>query len=51
MAVFCANLVGESGFSAAYVVDRDGRVLARAEASPGETPFLAPPASTFKAAD
>ncbi len=48
---FLRDLVGESGFSAAYVLDRDGRVLARAESSPGDTPFLAPPVSTFKAAD
>jgi two-component system nitrogen regulation sensor histidine kinase NtrY len=38
------------GFPAAYVLDRDGRVLARAEAeAPPE--FLAPPPSAFAAAD
>ncbi len=37
-------------FSAAYLLDHDGRILARAEA---ETPpaFLAPPATAFRAAD
>ena len=48
---YLRDLVAESGFSAAYVLDRDGRVLARAEPSVGGAPFLAPPSSTFKAAD
>ena len=47
---YLSQLVAESGFSAAYVLDRDGRVLARAEPSIGGAPFLVPPASTFKAA-
>jgi two-component system nitrogen regulation sensor histidine kinase NtrY len=38
------------GFPAVYLIDHDGRVLARAEvASP--PPFLAPPAATIDAAD
>ncbi len=48
---YLRDLVAESGFSAAYVLDRDGRVLARAEAAMGGAPFLVPPASTFRAAD
>ncbi len=49
---FLRDLVAESGFSAAYVLDRDGRVLARAEPQGGAAiPFLAPPLSTFTAAD
>ena len=48
---FLRDLVAESGFSAAYVLDHDGRVLARAEPFLDGPPFLAPPASTFKAAD
>jgi len=47
---YLRDLVAESGFSAAYVLDRDGRVLARAEAV-GGAPFLVPPTSTFKVAD
>jgi two-component system nitrogen regulation sensor histidine kinase NtrY len=38
------------GFSAAYLIDRDGRILARAEASDAP-PFVAPPPSSVKAAD
>ena len=48
---YLRDLVAESGFLAAYVLDRDGRVLARAEPSGGEAPYLVPPLSTFKAAD
>ncbi len=48
---YLRDLVADSGLSAAYVLDRDGRVLARAEPSVGGAPFLVPPASTFKAAD
>jgi two-component system nitrogen regulation sensor histidine kinase NtrY len=48
---YLRDLVAESGFSAGYVLDRDGRVLARAEPSVGGAPFLVPPTSTFKAAD
>ncbi len=46
---FLAAETQDNGFTAAYVIDRDGRVLARAEETP--TPFLAPPATSFKAAD
>jgi two-component system nitrogen regulation sensor histidine kinase NtrY len=38
------------GFPAAYLIDRDGRPLARAEA-PDAPHFVLPPASSFKAAD
>jgi two-component system, NtrC family, nitrogen regulation sensor histidine kinase NtrY len=48
---YLRDLVAESGFSAAYVLDRDGRILARAEPSVGAAPFLVPPLSTFKVAD
>ena len=47
---FLAGLAQENGFSAAYVLDRDGRVLARAE-MPNAPPFLAPPPSTYVATD
>ncbi|KQY26096.1 PAS domain-containing sensor histidine kinase [Caulobacter sp. Root1455] len=40
----------ENGFSAAYVLDRDGRILARAE-SDTAPPFLAPPPSSFRRTD
>ena len=40
----------ENGFSAAYVLDRDGRILARAE-DPDAPPFLAPPPSSFQWTD
>ena len=47
---FLASLVNFHGFTAGYLVDRDGRVLARAEAA--DAPALVmPPASSFKAAD
>ncbi len=47
---FLATLINFHGFSAGYLIDRDGRVLARAEA--GDAPSLVtPPASSFKAAD
>jgi two-component system nitrogen regulation sensor histidine kinase NtrY len=48
---FLGELVGESDFSAAYILDRDGRLLARAEPPAGDVAFLAPPRSTFAAAD
>ncbi len=48
---FLRDLTAEGGFSAAYVVDKDGRVLARAEPAGGGPPFLAPPADSFHAAD
>jgi two-component system nitrogen regulation sensor histidine kinase NtrY len=47
---FLAGLTKDNGFSAAYVLDRDGRILARAE-MPGAPPFLAPPPSTFQGTD
>jgi two-component system nitrogen regulation sensor histidine kinase NtrY len=48
---YLRDLVAESGFSAAYVLDRDGRVLARAEPLAGGPAFLVPPVRTFNAAD
>ncbi len=39
----------ERGFAAVYLVDGDGRILARAEA-PGAPNFLTPPRRTFEAA-
>jgi two-component system nitrogen regulation sensor histidine kinase NtrY len=48
---FLSELVGESDFSAAYILDPEGRVLARAEPPAGGAPFLVPPRSTFAAAD
>ena len=47
---FLAKAAAYHGFSAAYVIDRDGRILARAEASDAP-PFVLPPASSFQAAD
>ncbi len=47
---FLKDLAADNGFASAYLIDRQGRVLARAEPA-GDTPFLAPPPSTFKAAD
>lgn len=38
------------GFPAAYLIDREGRVLARVEA-PDAPPFVMPPESSFQAAD
>lgn len=48
---YLGDLTVESGFSSAYVLDRDGRLLARAEPPGGVAQFLAPPPQTFKAAD
>jgi two-component system nitrogen regulation sensor histidine kinase NtrY len=48
---FLRDLTAEGGFSAAYVIDRDGRVLARAEPASGTARFLAPPPASFHAAD
>jgi two-component system nitrogen regulation sensor histidine kinase NtrY len=45
---YLANLASYHAFPAAYLVDRDGRVLARAEEA---QPFILPPATAFKAAD
>ena len=47
---FLASLINFHGFSAGYLIDRDGRILARAEA-PDAPPLVTPPASNFKAAD
>jgi len=47
---FLAVLASYHAFPAAYLVDRDGRVLARAE-SADAPPYAAPPASSFAAAD
>ena len=44
---FLRSLADDNGFSAAYVLDRDGRILARAE-SDTAPPFLAPPPSSFR---
>ncbi len=46
---FLASETADNGFSAAYVIDRDGRVLARAETGPSA--YLAPPPTSFDAAD
>jgi len=47
---FLKDMAADNGFSAAYLIDREGRVLARAE-PPGGAPLLIPPPSTFEAAD
>ena len=47
---FLGQLASTHAFSAAYLIDRDGRVLARAEAAEAP-PIVMPPASSFKAAD
>ncbi|MEP6968430.1 MAG: PAS domain-containing sensor histidine kinase, partial [Pseudomonadota bacterium] len=47
---FLRDLTTDNGFAAAYLIDREGRVLARAEPG-GAAPLLIPPLSTFKAAD
>jgi two-component system nitrogen regulation sensor histidine kinase NtrY len=47
---FLGNLANFHGFSASYLIDREGRVLARAEAADAP-PLTLPPASSFKAAD
>ncbi len=47
---FLAGLTEDNGFSAAYVLDRDGRILARAEARDAP-PFLAPPPSSYDGTD
>ncbi len=45
---YLASLASYHAFPAAYLVDRDGRVLARAEEA---QPFILPPPTAFKAAD
>jgi two-component system nitrogen regulation sensor histidine kinase NtrY len=47
---YLAGLANYHGFSAAYLIDRDGRILAR-YAAPDAPPFAMPPATSFKAAD
>jgi two-component system nitrogen regulation sensor histidine kinase NtrY len=47
---FLANLASYHAFSAAYLIDHDGRVLARAEAADAP-PLVLPPPSSLKAAD
>lgn len=47
---FLAGVMEDNGFSAAYVLDRDGRILARAETA-AAPPFLAPPPSSYQATD
>ncbi|HEY2482914.1 MAG TPA: PAS domain-containing sensor histidine kinase, partial [Caulobacteraceae bacterium] len=47
---FFRDQAADNGFAAAYLIDRDGRVLARAEPS-GEAAFLDPPPLAFKVAD
>ena len=42
--------VSSNTFVAAYVLDHDGRILARVE-KPNAPPFVAPPPSSFKVAD
>jgi two-component system nitrogen regulation sensor histidine kinase NtrY len=47
---YLANLATYHGFSAAYLIDHDGRVLAR-YAAPDAPPFGMPPPISFKDAD
>jgi two-component system nitrogen regulation sensor histidine kinase NtrY len=47
---FFRDLAADNGFAAAYLIDRDGRLLARADPAAGDA-FLAPPPSAFQAAD
>ena len=47
---FLAEGAADNGFSAAYVLDRQGRVLARADETDGP-PLLIPPVSSFAVAD
>jgi two-component system nitrogen regulation sensor histidine kinase NtrY len=47
---FLRDLANDNGFSAAYLIDREGRVLARADA-PGSPAYLVPPLSTYRSAD
>ena len=45
---FLADETKNNGFAAAYILDRDGRILARAELRDAP-PFLAPPPSSYQA--
>jgi len=47
---YLGTLINFHGFSAGYLIDRDGRVLARAEAADAP-PLVIPPPSSFRAAD
>jgi two-component system nitrogen regulation sensor histidine kinase NtrY len=47
---FLANLASYHAFPAAYLVDREGRILARAETADAPA-YVIPPASSFKEAD
>ena len=47
---FLATEINYHGFSAAYLIDRDGRILARAEAADAP-PFVLPPQASFQTAD
>ncbi|HEY5071962.1 MAG TPA: PAS domain-containing sensor histidine kinase [Caulobacteraceae bacterium] len=47
---FLKDQAADNGFSAAYLVDREGRVLARAEPA-AAPPLLIPPVSSFTVAD
>jgi len=47
---YLAGVAADNGFAAAYVLDGEGRVLARSEGIDGPT-FLEPPLATFKDAD
>ena len=47
---FLAQQAVDHAFPAAYLIDREGRILARAE-GPSAPTFVAPPVSGFKAAD
>ena len=47
---FLAQQAADHGFPAAYLIDREGRILARADIA-AAPPFVVPPASGFKAAD
>ncbi|HEY1559700.1 MAG TPA: PAS domain-containing sensor histidine kinase [Caulobacteraceae bacterium] len=47
---FLRDLTGDNSFAAAYVIDREGRVLARAE-DQGSPAFLDPPPEAFHVAD
>lgn len=48
---FLRDITAEGGFSAAYILDRDGRVLARADTANGAERLLVPPIASFAAAD
>ncbi len=47
---YLRDLAQDNGFSAAYLIDREGRVLARADSTAG-APLLIPPLATFRAAN